>query len=249
MTVANHCEEVVMRKLIVGLMMVGLLALAGPASAADNGTADPLGLISSAVIQPFWSAGANFTMFEITSPVGFNFFLHMVFFNAACVEDFSVPFDLTGNDILVFAPDDFGIDYNGLATVAWSFNNIDQVPIPRDSAIHMQAHWVNIAADYIRVVTPIAVASPETPGGQTWSPLRSAASWSNPLQGTAFSTTIYLVCPSSSVLAEIPASRGFPAPPRIAFGTTRDTSGITGIVYDDDEKVLRDVRVACRCIE
>lgn len=194
-----------MRKLIVGLMVVGLLALAGPASAVDNGTADVLGLISSAVIQPFWSAGASFTLIELTVPTnGFGDGYHGVFFDAACNRDFSIPITLTTNDILVFAPDDFGVNYNGLMTLALTRNNLTSFPIPDFAALHSRGHWVDVAADALRVVDPIAVYSPETaPPAQTWSPLRSAASWSNPLEDALFQTTIFLVCPSSAVLTEL----------------------------------------------
>jgi hypothetical protein len=244
-------REVVMRKLIVGLMVVGLLALAaGPASAVDNGTANVLGLISSAVIQPFWSAGASFTIIELTVPtngLGGNY--GAIFFDAACNRDQSIPITLTTNDILTFVPDDFGINYNGLMVLAATINHLTALPIPDSFALHSRGHWVDAATDAVRVIDPIAVYSPETVApAQTWSPLRSAASWSNPLEDALFQTTIFLVCPSSQVLAEIPPANGFPAPPAIAFGASRDTSGITGVIYDADEFPLRDIRVPCVCI-
>ncbi len=46
-----------MRKIIGVLVGVALVLMVGSANAANNGTGDPLGLIASAAIQPFYSAG------------------------------------------------------------------------------------------------------------------------------------------------------------------------------------------------
>jgi hypothetical protein len=236
------------KKAIVGLIVVGLLAVAGQVQAIDNGTGDPLGLISSAAIQPFWSAGANFSIIEITSPEFFNLNLHGVFFDAACNRDQSVPLPVTRNGILLFSPDDIGIDYNGLAVVARTFNGIALTPITNDAPIHIKAHWVNFAADHIRVVDPISVDAAETNPPQTWNALRSGADWTNPIEGSVFKTTIFLVCPSSAVLAAVPVANGFPAAPLIAFATTKPNALIAGVIYDDDEFPLRNITLPCVCI-
>jgi hypothetical protein len=94
-----------MRKLIVGLMVVGLLAGAGPALAQAPGTADPLGLISSGGIVPYFGALGNLSFLEVASPVGDNSSLtrpfHLIFFDATCIRGDSVDLELTTNDLAV----------------------------------------------------------------------------------------------------------------------------------------------------
>jgi hypothetical protein len=242
------------------LIVAGLLACAGQVQAQDNGTADPLGLIASAAIQPFWSSGANFTVIELTSPVNFNTSLHAIFFDATCARDQSIPLPVTRNGILLFTPDDIGIAYNGLAVIARTPNDISLSPIPLDAPIHVRGHWVNFANDHIRVLDPISVAAAESTPQQTYNPLRSGADFTSPLEGSTFSTTIFLVCPAPTVVGSneevtsnrvtgvLPTSEGFPAAPRVAFGTTGATSGIVGVIYDDDENPLRNIQVPCVCI-
>jgi hypothetical protein len=242
-----------MRKVIVGLIVVGLLAFAGQVQAIDNGTADPLGLISSAAIQPFWSAGANFTIIEITSPEFFNTTLHGVFFDDTCARDQSKPLPVTRNGILLFTPDDIGINYNGLAAIARTVNGISLVPITNDAPIHVKGHWVNLANDHIRVVDPISVAAAETGlPEQTWNPLRSGADWTNPFEDGVFHTTIILVCPSAAIANPVtgilPTASGFPAAPLIAFAATKPAALIAGVIYDQFEFPLRNVTVPCVCI-
>jgi len=237
-----------MRKLTVGLIVAGLLACAAQVQAQDNGTGDPLGLIASAAIQPFWSSGANFTVIELTSPVNDNLNLHAIFFDATCARDQSIPLPVTRNGLLLFTPDDIGIAYNGLAAIARTPNDISMSPIPLDAPIHVRGHWVNFANDHIRVIDPISVAAAESLPQQTYNALRSGADFTSPLEGSTFSTTIFLVCPSSTVTGVLPVSEGFPAAPRIAFGTTGASSGIVGVIYDDDENPLRNIQVPCVCI-
>jgi len=240
------------RKVIVGLMVVGLLAFAGQVQAQNNGTADPLGLISSAAIQPFWSANPSFTIIEITSPEFFNFNLHGLFFDAACNVDQSVFLPITRNGILLFTPDDLGINYNGLAVVAWSNDGLNLVPIDNDDPIHIRGHWVNFTEDYIRVVDPIAVDAAETNPAVTWNTLRSGASWTNPVEGLSHKTTIFLVCPSPAianpVTGALATAKGFPPAPLIAFQANKALAQIAGVIYDDSEFPLRNVFVPCVCI-
>ena len=75
-----------MRKLVIGLIGVALLLCTGQAGAVDNGTGDPLGLIAAGAIQPFWALGGNIAVIEVTSPVGNNFNLEGIFFDANCVR-------------------------------------------------------------------------------------------------------------------------------------------------------------------
>jgi hypothetical protein len=233
-------------KLVAIVLAMGWLSFGGPVEAQDNGSGDPLGLIGFAAIQPFWSSGENFTIIEVTSPVAFNTGLHGVFFDAGCRRDQSVSLPVTQNGILLFTPDHIGISYDGLAVIASTANQIDSVPI---DLIHTRAHWANFANDHLRVVDPISVAAAEsTSPMQTWNPLRTGASWINPREDLDAHTTIFLVCPSSAVTDEIPPSRGFPSPPPIAFGATKETSSIVGVIYDDAEVPLRNIQVPCVCL-
>jgi hypothetical protein len=233
-----------MRRFIVGLMAIGLLAFAGQAQAENNGTGDPLGLIASGAIQPFWAAGDSFTIIEITSPVGFNsapetLNLHAIYFNATCARLLSVPFPVTMNGIRLLSPDVDGATFNGLAVIGSSPNGLDLVPL--ENPIHVKGHWFNFGLDIARVADPISLDAAESLPIQTWNPLRSGADFISPVEGADSLTTIYLVCPSSAVIATVPAARGFPPAPSIA-------STIDGIIYDDDENKLRDFQVSCSCL-
>jgi hypothetical protein len=224
-----------------------LLAFVGESAARDNGTADPLGLISSAVIQPFWNLGADFTIVEITSPVWFNNRLHGFWFNAACNKVVSFPAPVTRNDIHLIDTDLSPIgpgNVNGLLLLARSedFDNLDPILSP----IHSRGHWVSFLNDFIRTVDPIAVQSAETVDrwgdSQTYSPLRSAASWTNPEEnpGVTASTTVWFVCPNSNVYGTLPPSQGFPVPPATV-------STLTAVIFNN-EKPEVDVPFGCSCL-
>jgi hypothetical protein len=249
-----------MRRFAAGLMMIlAFMALAGEAAAQNNGTADPLGLISSAVIQPYWSAGADFTLIELTSPVFFNNdngYLHVVFFNAACARLISRNVPLTINHLALIDSDILGVPSgNGLATVAGTTDGFNNVPIPQfpfaapnfffAGPIHSRGHWVSFANDHINVVDPIAVGSPETLitaaplNQQTYSPLRSAATYTNPQNTATKLTTIFLICPGP-VVATLPTSAGFPAPPPL-------TNQVRAVIYNNEELVV-DTFVTCQCL-
>jgi len=260
-------EEGVMRKFIVGLIMTGLLLSAGQASAADGGTADPQSLIASGVIQPFWASPGllgDFTLFELTSPVGDNSGLWKgpaawgFFYDVDCNKLFSRPLPMTENDILTLSTNDLpflgGARQPGLLVVAGSFNNGLSL-VPLENPVHSVGHWVSFARDFIRVIEPIQVAAAEA--HQSYSPLRSAASWVNPpINGTT--GEVLIVCPSSSVYDALAPSdfkrleevdevtgfkrfRGFPEPPTV-------TSFVYGLVYDSDENRLADFTLDCSCL-
>jgi hypothetical protein len=211
-----------MRRFAIGLMLVMCLILPGQ---ADAFWADPLGLISSAVIQPYVSSG-SFTVVELTSPVFWNIPIEGFWFDAFCFRLISFPRPLTRNDITLFSPEEYGVLGDGLLVLAYSFNNQQLRPIPPNTPIHSRGHWVNIALDYIRVIDPIAVSSPESVPAPSYSPLRSAASWTNPQvpvdTAVPFDNAIWFVCPSGVVPGDaigvyeaLPATLGFPAPPAV----------------------------------
>lgn len=251
-----------MRRFAAGLTILVFMTLAGEVAAQSNGTADPLGLISSAVIQPFWSAGADFTLIELSSPVFFNNDqgLHLVFFNSACARLVSRPIPLTINGIALVDSDLLGVPAgNGLVAIANTRDGFNLVPIPQfpfsplsvptfqfSGPLHSRGHWVSFANDHINVVDPIAVGSPETLitapplNQQTYSPLRSAATFTNPQNTATTATTIFLICPGALVSSVLPASAGFPAPPPLA-------SRINWVIYDNEEFVF-DTFVFCNCL-
>jgi hypothetical protein len=241
-----------MRKSVIGLMVVALLLCAGQAGAVDNGTGDPLGLIASGAIQPFFALGANIAVIEVTSPVGNNFDLHGIFFDANCVQDFSIPIPVSENDVEIFsAKTAFGVNYNGLLVIAGTANQV--ALIPAFNPFHVRSQWVNLAGDFIREIDPISIVAAESGNPpaipqQTWNPFRSAASFGNPIEGAVFHTEIFLVCPSANVTGVLLVADGFPAPPKFAFAFTKAAALIGGVVYNDDEVPLRNIFVPCGCL-
>jgi hypothetical protein len=239
-----------MRKTIGVAIGVALLLMAGQASAQNNGTGDPLSLISSAVIQPFWSLAADNTLIEVTSPLDDNA-LHVVYFDSTCARLFSAPKFVSHKGAIAFSPDVDGVNVAGLAVIGRSVGGqFNPLPIPDADGIHVRGHWFNFAADFVRLVDPIAVKSAES--AQTYSPLRSAASFGAPVDTSPFSTFLYLICPGPLVVpfaggpAPALASPPFPAPPLIAWMPAQPGL-IFGVLYDDDEDVLIDFRLPCNC--
>ena len=97
--------------------------------------------------------------------------------------------------------------------IARTSDGINLIPIPQfpfaapdflfSGPIHSRGHWVSFVNDHINKVDPIAVGSAETVTQQTYSPLRSAATFTNP-QNTA--TT------SDNPLPRLPGPGGQPSP-------------------------------------
>jgi hypothetical protein len=241
-----------MRKIIGLLVGMALVFMVGSANATNNGTGDPLGLIASAAIQPFFSTGPDNTLIEVTSPLDDNF-LHVIYFNAACNRLISLPKFVSHKGAIVFSPDiDLGPlgapgNVNGLAAIARTANNVTLSPIPALASIHVRGYWFNLVQDFVRVVDTIAVDSAETgvavpADKQTYSPLRSAASFVAPRDiSPFFTTTLHLICPNLTVYAEsglFPPN--FPSPPAV-------TTTIMGFLYDDDENFLLDFFLNCNC--
>ncbi len=147
--------------------------------------------------------------------------LHAIFFNAACTRLISRAVPLTINGIALIDSDILGVPdpSTGLVAIARTSDGINLVPIPQfpfaapdflfAGPIHSRGHWVSFANDHINKVDPIAVGSAETVTQQTYSPLRSAATFTNPQNTAAVSTTLFLVCPGP-VVNLLPASCWIP---------------------------------------
>jgi hypothetical protein len=247
-----------MRKIIGVLVGVALVLIVGSANAANNGTGDPLGLIASAAIQPFYSAGPDNTLIEVDSPLDDNQ-LHVIYFNSNCARLISRPKFVSRKGSIIFLVDEdlAGLgpegNVNGLAVIGRTTNNITVTPIPDDSAIHVRGHWFNLAQDFVRIVDPIAVSSAETgvavaADKQTYSALRSAASFEAPTDLPPFTTTLHLICPTNNVYPDSGLnSAGFPPPLISAISFPGSPLTVLGFVYDDDENFIFDFFQSCFC--
>src|SRR5262249_14564579 len=185
----------VMRKLILGLLGVGLLAVATPAMAQ---TADPLGVITSGAVGPFVGDGkiapGSMSFLELASPVGDNSGAnsggiggtHMFFFDTSCVKGpASVGIPLTTNDFIIRRVDN--IDSNaveGLIAIG-GVDNTGFFLVPLSAPIHTRVLWFDAVTDTMRVLEPIGLTNFEDPtrGGQTWNPLRTGATFIAPIEG------------------------------------------------------------------
>jgi hypothetical protein len=267
-----------MRKLSAGLMVVGLLlAMAAPAM-AQNGAGDPLGLTLSGAIIPYVGDGAiapgSLSLLEISSPVGDNSDLHMLFFDATCARQGpSVPNPLTTNDVDLRRVDNIGgVPKDGLIAIGGSPTGLDFPLQPLNWPIHLRMWWANAAGDYIRMLEPIQASdvfscqgsSCET-FGDSWSPLRTGATFFAPpeIPGT-IDTNIYLVCPTTSIVsgsttaatAALDVSTGFPrlaptCPPGsqgLCVEPTGSAAPIRVLIFDDEETPLRDTTITCGCL-
>jgi hypothetical protein len=250
-----------MRRLIVGLVVAGVLAGAGPALAQPApGTADPLGLISSGGIVPYFAlpSGGNLGFLEVASPVGDNSSLtipfHLIFFNQTCVRGDSVDLELTVNDLAVL---DLGAvePDNGLVAFGGSLDGINLVPL--SSPVHVRVFQASLVNDFVRVLEPISAINPEASPLQTWNPLRTGATFFAPPDGTDFISAIYFVCPDSNVIdtgappqtgGVFPTTAGFPPHVELIAGLISSGVFIQGRVYDDEEDFLRDVTTDCDCL-
>jgi hypothetical protein len=225
-----------MRKagILVGILVCGVLAWGAPAP-TDAQTGDPVGLIASAVIVPFWVGQGYFTVFEVTS-LGENPAMHSFFFNTQCNRVFSVPFPMTAHDAAIVDSGDLGLSFNGLMALAKSTNAITAQAL--ESAITLRAHRVNFLFDTISLVDAIGAAHAEDPT-RTWNPLRSGASTITFPTTNLTSTRWWVVCPSAHVPVDL--AQGIPPLPPGA-------SRILFRVFDLEEEPLLDLQFTCTCL-
>lgn len=235
-----------MRKIVAGLAVVCFLALAGPAGAQGLGVADPLSLATHAVLVPFFGSGGNLSFLEIASPVGDNTNpdVHLIFFNFACVRGESFNNPMTKNDFDIIRAGGPALPFlsntDGLILITGSFDGL--TPVALKNAIHTRVLWVSAAQDFIRAIDPIIGRSATNPAA-VWSPFVSAATFWAPQETASAQTTVYLVCPLTTVtgVANFAIEPVPPPDPPVQ-------SQIRGVVYDHDETPLRDITTSCSCL-
>jgi hypothetical protein len=256
---------------MVGLLVVGLLAVAGPATAQ---LADPLTLASSGVLLPYFATLNNVSIIELASPVNDNGTLHMIFYNQDCARVISVPEPVTTNDLtLVVVSGSPGVipgtpgtpsGINGLVAVAESLNGNDLIPLV--NPLHTRVYWINLVNGRARVLEPITLDTYGASGLVVWNPLRSGATFFAPQNNPpAIETTLYLICPKTTIQgASGPPLPAFPVPvvlvngnpvsggfPDISpdFLSAYPNGSIAGRVYDTDENLLVNIISPCDCLQ
>jgi hypothetical protein len=251
-----------MRNLSAGLMVVALLAVAAPAM-ADDGNADPNGLAASGAVIPYVGEGdiepGSLSLLEISSPVGDNAGLHMLFFDASCARQGpSYPNPLTTNDVDVRRVDNlFEVPPDGLITIGNAPLGIEFPLAPLKSPIHLRMLWANAAGDYIRVLEPIQASNYLTNQGnfnspQSWSPLKTGATyWAPPEIEGLLKTTLYLICPSASITRS-GANANLSAMPEPPFPFLDPPAVVPAklrvLIFDAEENPLRDTTIECTCL-
>lgn len=243
-----------MRKFMVGLMVLGLLAVAAAPAVAQQ--LDPLGLITSGAVLPYFGgslSGPDFSFIEVYAPISGNSRFHMFFFDENCNRvGPSVGLPLTTNDVEILLLNLIaGIPSRGLITAADVDNDgFTLNPTGALNSFHARVWWFNSASSFARVLEPIALGSFEFGDTFPWNPLRTSAAFFAPLDQSPFATTIYLVCPNSAITSKtaqaFPESR-FPAlVPPAQIGTA--ATPLKYRVYDDEEGFIRNVPGSCHCL-
>jgi hypothetical protein len=237
-----------MRTSMIGLVLSCLLGGLAPASAQ---TADPLGLIASGAVLPYFGDGRSkgeVSILEVSSPVGGNATLHMLFFDQSCaMSGVSVGLPLTANDVERLVLEGIqGLPDSGLMAIGSAEPAAFDLR-PLTAPIHARVTWINPGQDFARVLEPIALANAEPADpSQVWNPLRSAASFYAPPDRKTTHSTLVLICPTANIITQAFPPAHFPAlvPQPVASGPTP----LRVRVYDDGERFLRDVNTSCRCV-
>jgi hypothetical protein len=257
-----------MRKLIaVGVLVGGLLAGAGSAMAQvpQGGIGDPLTLAASGVLIPYVTSGGTVALLEVASPVSNNPNLHMQFFDANCNQvGPSVGMPLTTNDIAfqVVGLSQGGVVPDGTdGLVAISAVGQDGFSnIPLEAPIHSRMYTFNASDGTSRVLEPIILDTAEFAGlFNTWSPMRTAATFFAPLLTAKVHARLLLICPKNTIQGGTGAyfgsgtgdfsTTGFPVikPPFPAGGTTAP-HGLRVRIYDTNEVFKRNTFTSCICL-
>ncbi|HEV2055367.1 MAG TPA: hypothetical protein VGV06_09360 [Methylomirabilota bacterium] len=234
-----------MRKLIaIGVLVGGLLAVAAPATAQF---ADPLSLAASGVLMPYFGGGGNLSLLEVASPAGPNAGLHMLFFNETCTRIFdSVGLGETDNDIAHFDTATINPGGSGLIAIA-AADPTGFSLVPLISPIHARVYWIT-PPGRSRVLEPITVDTFGITGGTIWNPLRTAATFFAPPEGGLITTTVYFICPRTTIQGAV--GDAFPTTlfPTIAPAFTVGASNLRVRIYNTNEVFLRDAKTTCDCL-
>jgi hypothetical protein len=256
-----------MRKLLVGLVVAGLLAMAGPASAQFF---DPLGLATSGVVLPYFAdpGGANdpidldgnISILEAYAPLGPSPGFHMFFFDGRCDRGGpSVGMPLTANDVELLVINAIkgtgGQPQNrpefGLITAAsQDETGFELRPLSLSESVLTKVLWFNVANDFGRQLEPIQIGSPDSEDVFFWNGLRTGAAFWAPLDEPGVRTTIYFICPDSNITGKTASAfpeTFFPALIPAATDHIRVTT-LRIRAYDDRERFLRNILNDCSCL-
>ena len=258
-----------MKGLVAGLLVVGLLTVAGPARAQF---ADPLTLAGSGVLIPFFGAiGGDVSILEVASPndiIG-NPGLHFIFYNAACTRIESFPTAETPNHLRLYlaaasGPGAIVTGVDGLIAIAKDIGNgIDLQPLGAPgvfagSEIHTRVYTINATTRRFRVLEPITVATAEIGLNlAVFNPLRSGATFFAPTDVAPFNTKLTLICPKDAIQSSSASAtdasafavgRGFPNVNVVGFASSYPLGSLRARVYDLDETFLRDWQTSCDCL-
>jgi len=216
---------------------------AAPSLAQAPGSGDPSGLAAVGVVIPFFASAGNTSVLEVTSPVGDNAGskpLRLVFYTADCKPYASTILPVTANGIAVL---DLGqyVNFDGLlliGAVPVRFHRPGRTD-PLQNPIHAVVRWLDSKTNSWHTLSPITIANAEGAPNQTWNPLRTAATFIAPVQGSDLSQ-LYFLCPSNAVINEISGAPGLVPSPATRFVVR---------IYDDQERFLRNVHINnCSCL-
>jgi hypothetical protein len=245
------------RGVLVGSLLAGLAA-PGPAVAEQPsaGAGNPLALAAHGVLLPYSAGGGSVSLVEVASPVQGNPNLHLVFFNAACARGGAVSLPETANDIgFVDVGSVVPAGQSGVVAIAGVAED-GATLVPLTSPIHARVYVFNALDGRSRVLEPIVLDTAESPDGpNTWSPLRTGATFFAPLQTATVNTGLTLICPiatiqdaSGTALQQaFSTAQGFP-PIVPTFPAASSAGNLRVRVYDANGNFLRDGAITCACL-
>jgi hypothetical protein len=229
-----------MRKLMVGLLVVGLLAAAGPAMAQSfnhcaffngnsscTGWGDPLALLATGAVLPYFGSGTgaiedgSISFLEVYAPNFAPSSVHMFFFDRNCTrqgESFNLPVSQNDVEILPLHPDFIGASapVDGLVTLAGTDGG-GFILVPLDAPLHAKVLWINVGSNEFRTLDPITLATFDDAPALIWNTLRTGATFFAP-NVSGITTQLFFICPNDNIqsksttshAAAFPRVDGFP---------------------------------------